>query len=106
MGAIRVTPHHVTYTVKPEQAARNEQLIRDVFAELAEVQPAGVRYEVFKLQDGVSFIHLINVDGEDGKNPLAKLPSLRAFHAGIRERCETAPIRTKLTQLGSYQPTS
>jgi hypothetical protein len=60
----------VRYTVKPDRVAENEQLVRDVYAELARTQPDGLRYATFKLPDGVSFVHLA-VHGQD--NPLQRV---------------------------------
>jgi hypothetical protein len=99
-----VTQHMVRYTVKPDRAAHNEELIRDALAELDRVQPAGFRYAAYKLADGVSFIHLVSHDTEKGHSPMRQLPALRAFHAGIRGRCDVAPIRTELSEIGSYRP--
>ena len=47
----------VRYRTKSDRAEENERLIREVFAELAEEQPAGLRYAAFRLDDGVSFVH-------------------------------------------------
>ncbi len=97
-----MTQHMVRYTIKPEQAALNEELIRAVFDELDRVQPAGLRYAAFKLDDDVSFIHLVCHD-KNGHGPLPQLPALRAFHAGIRERCDEGPVRTELSEIGSFR---
>jgi hypothetical protein len=97
-----VTQHMMRYTVKPDQAAHNEELVRAVFDELRRVQPVGLRYAAFKLDDGVSFIHLIGRDTEHGHGPVPQLEALRAFHAGIRERCDEAPVRTELSEIGSF----
>ena len=94
--------HMVRYRVKPDQAAHNEELIRAVLAELEEVEPAGLRYAAFK-HDDVSFIHLISNDATDGHSPARDLHALKAFHEGLRERCEDAPVRTALTAIGSYR---
>lgn len=85
-----MTTHMVRYTVKPDQADHNEQLVRALFAELDGVAPAGLRYATFKLADGVTFIHLISHDSTDGHGP-PQLQALKAFHAGVRERCDEAP---------------
>lgn len=98
-----MTPHIVRYSVTPDQTAHNEELVRALFAELDEVQPAGLRYAAFKLNDGVSYIHFIWMDVEKGHGPLPRLEALRAFHAGIRPRCDEAPVRTELSQIGSYR---
>jgi hypothetical protein len=44
----------IRYRTKPERAEENEHLIRDVFAELAEENPEGLRYAAFRLADGVT----------------------------------------------------
>lgn len=93
----------VRYTVRPGEAAHNEELVRAVFAELDHVRPAGLRYAAFRLADGVTFVHLVWHDPEDGQGPLPRLEALRAFHTGIRERCDEAPVRTELTEIGSFR---
>ena len=55
----------VRYKVKPDQAARNEELVRAVYAELHDREPSGIRYATFKLDDGLTFVHLAETDGED-----------------------------------------
>jgi len=97
-----MTQHMVQYTVKPGQATHNEELTQAALDELQRVQPAGFRYAAFKLADELSFVHIVSTDAETGHNPMRELPALRAFHAGIRERSEQAPVRTMLSQLGSY----
>jgi len=73
-----------------------------VFAELEQVGPAGLSYAAYRLDDGVSFVHLIGRDTENGHGRPPQLQALKAFHAGLRERCEEAPVRTGLSQIGSY----
>ena len=97
-----MTQHMIRYTVKPDQAAHNEELVRDVLAELQQARPAGLRYSAFKLDDGLSFVHLVWRDDENGHGPVPQLQALRAFHAGIRERCDEAPVRSELSEIGSY----
>src|SRR5512145_601593 len=54
----------IRYRVKPDPVAENEHLVRDVYEELARTRPEGLRYGTFKLDDGVSFVHLA-VHAED-----------------------------------------
>jgi hypothetical protein len=79
----------VRYKVKPDEVAANEELVRDVYAELAETNPAGFHYGTFKLADGVSFVHLASQDGPD--NPLARLGAFQRFQEGIGARCDDSP---------------
>lgn len=90
----------VQYTTKPEHAAENEDLIREVFAELAADQPEGLSYASFRLNDGVSFIHIVTLDSD--ANPLAASAAFAKFQAGIQERCATAPSFSDAEIIGSY----
>jgi hypothetical protein len=96
-----MTRFMVRYQVKPEQVARNEELVRAVYEELHRVEPSGLRYATFKLPDGVTFIHLADTDGAG--NPLTSLAAFKAFQAGIRERCDEPPAVSELSELGSYR---
>jgi quinol monooxygenase YgiN len=91
----------VRYTVRPECAEENARLIRDVFASLARESPADLSYASYRLDDGVSFLHIATVRDEQ-TNPLRALPAFQAFVAGIRERCATPPATTVLQEVGSY----
>ena len=91
----------IRYTTHPESADENERLIRDVFAELAEQQPAGLHYAAFRLDDGVSFVHVAVVDG--ATNPLTASAAFGKFQAGIQDRCAEGPTPADATIVGSYQ---
>lgn len=76
-----MTQHLVRYTVKADQVAHNEELVRAVFAELDQVQPPGLRYATFRLDDGVTFIHLVCHDkAEHGRCRICR-PSERSMTA-------------------------
>ena len=92
----------VRYTVKPDRAAENERYIEQVFAELARIAPAGVQYSAFKLEDGVTFVHVYAHEGDEGAGLLPTLPAFQAFRAGLAERCDVAPVRTPMHAVGSY----
>jgi hypothetical protein len=92
----------VRYKVKPEQAARNEALVRRVYEELYETAPAGLRYATFVLEDGVSFVHLASIETEDGRSPLLDVAAFRAFQADIGARCAEPPAPVGLREVGSY----
>jgi hypothetical protein len=91
----------VRYTVKPGLAEANEELVRAVYDELEQRQPEGLRYATFRLDDGLSFVHIAQVDGE--ANPLTELPAFRAFVEGIGERCEQPPVTSGLSEIGSFR---
>jgi hypothetical protein len=91
----------VRYRVKPERAAENEELVRAVYAELDETKPAGLHYATFRLDDGVSFLHLSAHDN-DGPSPLTKVQAFKRFQENIADRCDEAPVVSALTEIGSY----
>ena len=90
----------VRYKVKPQQVARNEELVRAVYEELQRVEPGGLRYATFKLPDGVTFIHLADTDGAG--RALSELAAFKAFQAGVRERCDEPPVVSELSEVGSF----
>jgi hypothetical protein len=92
----------VRYKVKPEQAKRNEELVRAVYDELHQTAPTGLHYATFVLEDGVSFVHLASVEADDGRNPLMDVAAFRAFQEDIEERCEEPPAPASLREVGSY----
>lgn len=93
----------VQYTVRADEAAANVKAIEAVFAQLAERQPPGMGYASFKLDDGVTFIHIFAAETDAERNTLRELPAFQAFSAGVRERCDEAPVVTQLNEVGSYR---
>lgn len=91
----------VSYRVKAERAAENEALVRAVYDELHAAVPGGLRYATFKLDDGVSFVHL--AETEDGQNPLPDMQAFKDFQAAIGERCEEPPRVSALHEVGSFR---
>jgi hypothetical protein len=91
----------VRYTVKPDRAEENEQLVRAVYDELHRTEPAGLSYATLKLDDGISFVHIAAT--EDGQNPLADVAAFKQFQEGIVERCDEPPVVSELAAIGSYR---
>jgi hypothetical protein len=93
----------VRYRVKPDRVQENEALVRAVYEELARTQPDGLRYATFKLEDGVSFVHVASVATDDGRNPLTELQAFREFQREIGDRCDQPPVATGLSTIGSFR---
>jgi len=91
----------VRYRVKPGQAERNEELVRAVYEELHRAKPAGFSYATFRLDDGLTFVHLARSEGRDA--PLPHLEAFREFQTGIAERCDEPPVATELSEVGSFR---
>ena len=92
----------VRYKVKPERVTENEEYISRVFEELNEKKPSGFRYSSFKLEDGVSFVHIVLEESDTGAS-LGDFPAFQAFTAHIVERCDEPPAATGMTAVGSYR---
>jgi hypothetical protein len=92
----------IRYKVKADRAIENERYITSVFEQLKRDTPSGVRYAAFKLDDGVSFVHIVSVETADGSNPLGALSAFKAFTAEIQDRCEESPVAVDLNEIGSY----
>ena len=90
----------VRYRVKPERTAENEELVRAVYAELHETKPEGLHYATFRLDDGVSFLHLSAYDN-DRPSRLTNLGAFKRFQKNIADRCEEAPVVSSLSEIGS-----
>ena len=91
----------VRYKVKPDRADENEALVRAVYEELAATEPPGLRYATYRLEDGVTFVHLATVEGEH--NPLPEVAAFGRFQADIGDRCEEPPVATQLHRIGAYR---
>jgi hypothetical protein len=91
----------VRYRAKPDRVAENEELVREVYAELDRVRPDGFNYATYKLDDGVSFVHLAM--HEDDDNPLARIEAFGRFQSGVGDRCDDPPVVTELEEVGSFR---
>jgi hypothetical protein len=91
----------IRYRLKPEHVERNEGLVRAVYEDLHREAPSGFSYMTFKLEDGVSFMHISESEGAD--SPLAGLASAQEFQREIADRCEEQPLFAELTEIGSYR---
>jgi hypothetical protein len=57
----------------------------------------------FKLDDGVSFVHVASIETPDGSNPLTALPTFQELVARIKDRCEEPPITAEMRDVGAYR---
>jgi hypothetical protein len=91
----------VRYKLKADRVGENEEFVRAVYAELGEAKPTGFSYSTFKLEDGVSFVHIAHL-ADGAKPPLSGIKAFQEFQQGVKDRCEELPIVTKATEVGSY----
>lgn len=90
----------VRYKLKADRVTEHEGLLARVFAQLQDEKPEGLRYEAWKLADGVSFVHLARVSVPG--NPLVALSAFKAFTADVADRCVDPPVSSDGTVAHSY----
>jgi hypothetical protein len=95
----------VRYKVQAGRGDENAELVKAVYAELAEQRPAGLRYVTFRLPDGVSFMHVVIETDQPGRI-LGEVEAFRRFSADIESRCDEPPVATEIELVGSYGVTS
>jgi hypothetical protein len=91
----------IRYQTKPGCADENARLIGRVFAQLAEDDPGGIRYTALRLADGVTFLHVAVLEGE--QNPLSASSAFEEFQSTIGERVVEGPSQSDAEVVGSYR---
>ena len=93
----------VRYRTKPERADENQRLVEKVFAELDEMDATGFAYASFRLEDGVSFVHVVVEEDGAGSVSLAEVPAFQEFQTGIADRCDEQPVARAATVVGAHR---
>ena len=97
-----MTTRMVTYQVKEGRAEENSAYVREVMADLEARSTEGVTYSVYLLEDGVSFVHVVDEEGEGGKVQVSE--AFQRFTASlVEDRCADTPQLHQMTLVGSYQ---
>jgi len=96
----------VTYRVRPEAVDEHLALIAGVFAQLRDESRTDVSYEVLRLADGVSFVHVSTAGTEDGSSPLPVLAAFRAFTADLASRVEAPPVSSPADVVAKHDPSA
>jgi hypothetical protein len=91
----------IRYKVKPDRVDENERLVRVVYEELSCGQRDGFQYSTYRLDDGVTFVHV--VQSEEGRGPLSEREAFQRFTDRIAERCEEQPVAMLIETIGSYR---
>jgi hypothetical protein len=90
----------IRYITRPECADENARLISAVFAGLDALKPEGLEYKSLRLEDGLTFVHVVTMSGEG--NPLLGLEAFQAFSSTVADRCTEGPLVMGATTLGDY----
>ena len=93
----------IRYRTKAASADENRQLVENVYKELAERDPGGLRYATLLLDDGVSFVHIFMTDSEEGSGSMGSIQAFAEFQRELAQRCEEQPVAQSVTVIGSYR---
>ncbi len=92
----------VQYETRPDAAAENERLIKNVFAELAATRPANLHYFVLRNSE-THFTHVAFYDEVDGATPLKNVAAFQVFQSGIPKRVAVGPVSASVEVIGNYE---
>ena len=86
--------------VRPDGAAANLGLLQEMYEEMRSVQPKGLRYATFQLEDKVTFVSFAEMD--EGPEVLQQLEVFQRLRATPDEQFDEPPVLTMLHEVGSY----
>jgi hypothetical protein len=85
--------------VRPDGAEASLESFREVYEEMRSVQPKGLRYATFQLEDRVTFVSFAEMESPQVLQQLEVFQRLRATPA---EQFDEPPVLTMLHEVGSY----
>jgi len=91
----------VTSKVKEENVADAQAAADKLFQALEQAQPAGVRYAVTKLSDGVTIVAFLEL-GPGQEHPLRTFPAYEELLENFGPWRAEPPVVEHMTVLGSY----
>ncbi len=86
--------------VRPDGVEANLGLLQEMYEEMHSVQPKGLRYVTFQLDDKVTFVSFAEMD--EGPEVLRQLEAFQRLRATPDERFDERPVLTMLHEVGSY----
>lgn len=91
----------VQYRLREDQKDLDARLVTAVREELERVRPDWLRWDVYRLDDGVTVVSVVDVDDP---SQLRRLVEFSAYTETLDARCEEPPTTSLAEQLGSYRP--
>jgi quinol monooxygenase YgiN len=85
--------------VRPDGAEASLESFREVYEEMRSVQPKGLRYATFQLEDKVTFVSFAEMEDPEVLQQLEAFQRLRATPA---EQFDEPPVLTMLHEVSSY----
>lgn len=93
---------YVRYQVDPSFADANAENIRKVMEELRSTGSDGVRYQSFREDDGVTFVHFGTYRDQAALDAFTASPSFQAFQSALKASKPVQPPQARwLDMVGS-----
>lgn len=84
---------------RPDGVEASLEAFQEVYEEMRSVQPKGLRYATFQLEDKVTFVSFAEMDSPE---VLQQLEAFQRLRATPGERFDEPPVLTMLHEVGSY----
>jgi hypothetical protein len=85
--------------VRPDGVEASLESFQEVYEEMRSVQPKGLRYATFQLEDKVTFVSFAEMEGP---GVLQQLKAFQRLRATPGDRFDEPPVLTMLHEVGSY----
>jgi len=92
----------VRQKVKEGSVEAAEAAVRELFATLARVRPAGIRYASTRVVDSSTFV-IVTELADSSEDPRRAIPEFGQFLEQLQGWVDGAPVIEQLTVVGSYQ---
>ncbi len=90
----------IRWSVTPEAVDEELELLAAVYDELAALNPSGLIYNTYRLDDDLSFVAFAEM--KDGLGVLGPLAAFQRYRRTLDERCTTGPTVVVLDEIGTY----
>ena len=95
----------VRYTVTEAFAETNAANIQKVMSDMKELADDGIRYQAFRLEDGVSFVHFGMYADQAAVERATSLPSFKEFQTALKASGLVSPPKAEtLNLVGTSYP--
>lgn len=91
----------VRWKVREDQVGEELARLREVYDELAAAEIDGLRYATYRLEDGMSFMDV--VDMPQGPGMLRQIAAFGRYRTGLEARCAEPPVVTRMEEVGAYR---
>jgi hypothetical protein len=92
----------VRANVKAEQTELLESSAKAMFTAIAEAQPEGVRYAVYRVGEDATYLIMLKMQ-EGFENPLLEIEEFRTFQENRKQWLTEPPVPEELTVVGEYR---